>query len=251
MCGIFVSISREEPFRPSPALLENLQLRGPDHTKEIQRQITVSQTTFTKSKPSEIQAISLLVVSTVLSLRGESVVDQPLEDKASDSFLCWNGEAWKIAGQEFPGNDGERVFRLLLDAIDVLTAETPHHEDPWHVVLAFIASIAGPFAFVFYDSRHQRLYYGRDALGRRSLLLKNTGNDDLAISSLCDVSDPQAWQEIEANGIYMINLTTYLTSTQDPITVGLNGKKCVPTYFPWTKIDRYADLSGPLVEFQN
>lgn len=251
MCGIFVSISREKPFRPSPALLENLQLRGPDHTKEIQRQITVSQNTFTKSKPFEIQAVSLLVISTVLSLRGDSVVDQPLEDKASDSFLCWNGEAWKIAGQEFPGNDGERVFKLLLDAKDVLNAETPHHEDPWHMVLAFIASIAGPFAFVFYDARYQLLYYGRDALGRRSLLLKNTENGDLAISSLCDVSDPQAWQEIEADGIYMINLATYLTSTEDATTVGLSDEKCVPTHFPWTKIDHHADLSGPLVKLQN
>ena len=250
MCGIFVSISRQNYVRPSHAAVEHLRLRGPDYTREIQRQITHPET-ITKEKDSpEMLNTKLTAISTVLSLRGDSVVAQPLEDEASGSFLCWNGEAWKIADQDFPGNDAERVFRSLLDAIDVPTAETVRRGDPQRTVLSFISSIAGPFAFVFYDARSQQIYYGRDALGRRSLLIKSTGIGDLAISSICDVSDSEAWLEIEANGIYMIDLTIHSTLNQLTSTVALKAKAYAPTHFPWTGLNDYGNSSSPLVKFR-
>ncbi|KAJ4379792.1 hypothetical protein N0V86_004976 [Didymella sp. IMI 355093] len=50
------------------------------------------------------------------------------------------------------------------------------------------------------------LYYGRDCLGRRSLLRKITADGSLLLSSVCDNASGEGWEEVEADGIYMLDL---------------------------------------------
>lgn len=140
-------------------------------------------------------SLHLTLTSTVLSLRGDHLAKQPLEDAESRSVLCWNGEAWKLGGKPVEGNDGEAVLALLTAA-----SRSVNHEDS---VLDALRSIDGPFAFIFLDKRAKKLYYGRDRLGRRSLLLKR--GDEFLLSSITE-APAVGWAEVEADGCYTIRL---------------------------------------------
>jgi asparagine synthetase B (glutamine-hydrolysing) len=141
--------------------------------------------------------VTLTFISTVLSLRGDHVYAQPLVDSSTQSVLCWNGEAWKIAGEPIQDNDTESIFQSFLDAVD--------HEDPVQKIAGVISNITGPFSFVFYDAVNSRLYFSRDCLGRRSLLqgLDDAGN--LRICSVCDSSSSSHFEEVDTNGVHFID----------------------------------------------
>lgn len=192
MCGIFFSLSSHGPQRPSKDLLNSLNSRGPD---------CVAEHTIVLSRPppgnGDCREIHLSFLSTVLSLRGDAIVSQPLIDETTGSVLCWNGEAWKIGDETVNGNDSQRIFEILLDASVAGTSDA---------VLDALSSIYGPYAAVFYDARHGRIIYGRDCLGRRSLLKKIDIANQLIISSISDPAASDAWHEVEADGLYVINL---------------------------------------------
>lgn len=138
--------------------------------------------------------------STVLSLRGKRIAQQPLRHSASGSLLCWNGEAWSIGDQVVSGNDSEKVFIELL----LVCGGRESPEASLRAVGAVLSSIRGPYAFVYYDASHEMLYYGRDCLGRRSLLRKDTADGSVVLSSVCDNASGESWTEVEADGIYVV-----------------------------------------------
>jgi asparagine synthetase B (glutamine-hydrolysing) len=155
---------------------------------------------------SENDGVLLTFTSTVLSLRGDHVTKQPFQDGNTGSVLCWNGEAWKIDGRFVQGNDGEAVFALLSEASCSGTGAG-------EAVLQALRSIEGPFAFVFFDAHSKTLYFGRDRLGRRSLLLCHDDVEgSLAISSVAETCDAK-WKEVEADGIYSMVLHDETLST--------------------------------------
>ncbi|KAM0739318.1 hypothetical protein ACQRIT_007055 [Beauveria bassiana] len=138
------------------------------------------------------------------ALRGNHTTAQPLLDQDSGSALCWNGEAWRIHGQPVTGNDGEFVLSKLV-------AASSHSKE---AILNTLRAIEGPFAFVFVDKRNKSLYYGRDRLGRRSLLVKL--ESPFQLSSISD-SSTTGWLEVEADGCYSISLTSNsFLSTVEP-----------------------------------
>jgi asparagine synthetase B (glutamine-hydrolysing) len=152
----------------------------------------------------------LTFISTVLSLRGDHVYKQPLVDTATQSVLCWNGEAWKIANERVSGNDTELVFDLFLEAVKGDAQQAIEN------FAAAVASISGPFAFVFYDAAHGRLFFSRDCLGRRSLLRGVDKDGSLKICSLCDGSSSTHFQEVGFEGVYMIDLVIDQESSTGP-----------------------------------
>ncbi|KAM0225809.1 hypothetical protein ACHAQD_000768 [Fusarium lateritium] len=181
MCGIHATIAVSPDQNTSPELERCLANRGPDHTGTVGTQL------------DGIDNLFLTFTSTVLSLRGDHVTKQPLVDTATGSVLCWNGEAWGIRGEPVKGNDSEAVLALLAaasrgagDVMDVLRA------------------IEGPFAFIYLDKPAKRLYYGRDRLGRRSLLVKN--GVPFVLSSIAE-TPVDGWSEVEANGCYTLDLS--------------------------------------------
>lgn len=196
MCGIFCSLSRHGYIAPDSTTQQFLQNRGPDSVG--QHQFTVVPSDCVEENPALWTYATFW--STVLSLRGSTVVKQPLEDAATRSILCWNGEAWSIDGEIVTGNDSQVVFSKLLKAC------SGSAEISARAIIAVLSSIRGPFALVFYDGVHQRLYYGRDCLGRRSLLSKYTSDGSLLLSSVSSTIAGESWSEVEANGIYFINL---------------------------------------------
>ncbi|KAJ6017670.1 hypothetical protein N7451_001049 [Penicillium sp. IBT 35674x] len=193
MCGIFFSLSAA-PILPAPETRSLLEKRGPDccQTHTLQKEISTPD--------GGSQRFYLTFVSTVLSLRGDHVYTQPLIDQATQSVLCWNGEAWKIAGDRVSGNDTEHILSLFLRAV------AGDRNGAAHRLGEAAASISGPFAFVFYDATNSRLFFSRDCLGRRSLLQGYEEDGTLKICSLCDGSSPVHFEEVGFDGIYMIDL---------------------------------------------
>lgn len=210
MCGIYFSATQGRQHVPDGKIVDLLRRRGPDNVGSIQRRVTVESST----KP-----IFLHTISTVLSLRGDSTIQQPLEDHLSGSLLCWNGEAWKHNDKPIFGNDTSVVFDLMIKAMQALPqGDDPafeHNTPSYTAFQGVVGNISGPFAFVFYDAKSQRLFFGRDRLGRRSLLIGKGPHEELILSSVCSGPTPGGWEEVEANGIYVLDLTTYMRSTKN------------------------------------
>jgi asparagine synthetase B (glutamine-hydrolysing) len=145
---------------------------------------------------------SLSFTSTVLALRGSKLVEQPLVSAAGEQVLCWNGEAWRIGGSAVSRNDGVQVLEGL----------SVGGSDP----AGLLRSIQGPFAFVFFSKTLGRLYFGRDRLGRRSLLICQT-EDALKLSSVAD-EPHEGWQEVEADGFYSIDVRATFDESLSTLT---------------------------------
>ncbi|KAL6304254.1 asparagine synthase-domain-containing protein [Sparassis latifolia] len=155
MCGIFFSlrsaVSQDDGNETSASnlsqLLGKLQLanaaRGPDAQETVH--ITV-------------QRIALTFFASELRLRGEAAVAQPHIDP-DGNVLCWNGEIFEGMSIAPDENDGKELSALLQ------TRKTPEE------IRDVLGSIEGPYAVVYYQKSSRRIYFARDPLGRRSLLI--------------------------------------------------------------------------------
>ena len=204
MCGIFFSCCAS-PKLPSLSLQRRLRQRGPDSFQSISRSVGNESTEHGST-------FRLTAASSVLSVRGAKVIHQPIFDESDQagSFLLWNGEAWRFDGKSIEEHDAQFVFYLLLAATKSSSGnprtELTGLDNAQTAVFTVLGNIAGPFAFVFYDGHNGRFYYGRDTLGRRSLLIRKSSHALLQISSICDEHTRWDWAEVAAAGIYVVDL---------------------------------------------
>lgn len=111
--------------------------------------------------------------SSVLLLR-QPFTRQPVK---TDRFvLQFNGELYNKECLDH-GNDTALVLEILHREIHV-------HDDARKAVHAMATSLEGEFAFVLSDLLEGYTYFGRDPIGRRSLVYYKS-NDELYISSVC------------------------------------------------------------------
>ncbi len=218
MCGIFFSCTNQNLVDPSDCHYADLRRRGPDSFNTIRRQILGKQP---DSGPEAYPCISYLnFTATVLSLRGGLIVEQPLEDPQSGSILCWNGEAWKLNGTAIVGNDAMAIMNSLVDAVgshvSSSTKEKALEEGTTQAVMGVMKSISGPFAFIFFDAQSQIIFYGRDSLGRRSLLQSKATDGSLSLSSISQSTGTSEWTEVEAGCIYRLDLGNALPTINEP-----------------------------------
>ncbi|TVY18858.1 Asparagine synthetase domain-containing protein C4F6.11c [Lachnellula arida] len=189
MCGIHASISRSVFEAAGDDLKKLLCRRGPDHVGESKVRVERDDETY----------YYISFTSTVLALRGGQTTAQPFQ--SPNSTLCWNGEAWKVDTNPVLENDGQLIFDLLSEAASpqISAAESVA------TVLKVLRSISGPFAFVYLDKTHNALYFGRDRLGRRSLLYNaDRSPDSMELSSSGDPTSG-TWKEVEADGVYHLS----------------------------------------------
>lgn len=205
MCGIFCSLSRTAHVPPDDHVLELLQRRGPDSTGSVQHTFCEGPGDSHSNQGNGAKTF-LNFTSTVLSLRGSQTVSQPIQGPEEAHVLCWNGEAWSIGGNSTQGNDTKAIFQLISQVAEESRKASFSAKGATTLVAQHMASVAGPYAFVFYDRHAGRVFLGRDLLGRRSLLWRTTGSGDLLISSITSGSIDAAWTEIEADGVYCIDL---------------------------------------------
>lgn len=206
MCGIYFSCSRHHYVSPTTEETEYLKRRGPDsyNILPIKHDDYTNRETEQPDVPRDPYYMNF--ASSVLSLRGHQVIKQPLYDTTDSFILCWNGEAWKLHGDTVHGTDSSAIFDALCAASVVQTVDRA--DDSEGTLLAQIrvlSSCFGPYAFIFYDPRNCRVIFGRDVLGRRSLLLRQTF-EQFCLSSVCHGSDSGNWKEVDANGVYILDL---------------------------------------------
>jgi asparagine synthetase B (glutamine-hydrolysing) len=175
MCGILFTLSASAASSPPISHVALISHRGPDAIR------THTVTAHTKT---------LTFTSSLLSVRGTEPTPQPLIDAATDSVLCWNGEAWRINGSPLAegANDTREVFEVLLNA-------------PEGKVQDVIGTIEGEFAFVFWDGRGT-VWFGRDWAGRRSLVVRRD-EEGMEIASVGD--GEEGWEEVHAGGVGRVN----------------------------------------------
>ncbi|KAL2267105.1 hypothetical protein VTJ83DRAFT_4382 [Remersonia thermophila] len=222
MCGIHALLSPSPPSsipELPPPLKHRLLARGPDHFGQVLCTATPGSTTW-----------SLRFTSSVLALRGDHVARQPLvaswdgnvssadpgsSAPGSGSVLCWNGEAWHVDGGkrvvEAEENDGEVVLGRLVAAAAAAAAAAPAASvsaaEREHAVLDVLRGIEGPFAFVFFDAASGSVFFGRDRLGRRSLLQRRPPSGGLELCSVAGEDGAgDGWTEVEADGVYVLRL---------------------------------------------
>ncbi|PCH33476.1 hypothetical protein WOLCODRAFT_160094 [Wolfiporia cocos MD-104 SS10] len=146
MCGILFAIQNgPQPVRAE--LLQQLQAantsRGPDAQDSVGTSVDNYQLSFFVSE---------------LRLRGNIHVSQPHRDQEGN-ILCWNGEVFEGLSITLEENDGSELFASLREQSTI------------EGVRDCLGSIEGPYVFVYYQRALQRLYFARDPLGRRSLLI--------------------------------------------------------------------------------
>lgn len=159
----------------------------------------------------QLNEYTLLAAVSVLSLRGSSqiqVTKQPLVDASSGNILLWNGElfASDLIEVNSDENDAQKILEKLCDNFDSKSEKE---------ILAILESIKGPFGFVFYEKKSNRIYFGRDKFGRRSLLfnankLVDSKTPLLMLSSvqvnMINFKFENEFNELKASAFYSLDL---------------------------------------------
>ncbi|KAF1806991.1 asparagine synthase-domain-containing protein [Mucor lusitanicus] len=224
MCGILFSLATPDlPVDQNEwDILKELNTRrGPDSQNLHQTHVC--------NCSNGSNNLDLQFYSTVLHLRGSDVVPQPRCDPNTGNTLCWNGEI-------FGGIDkvafGENDTQVLMDTLEKASTETE--------ILSALQSIEGPFAFVYYRASTKKVYFGRDCLGRRSLLWLRSETRAFMLSSVGKAKthqdDVDGWEEVPANGFYCIDLNADITNVDKGETELPRACDIPLQMFPWTYV---------------
>ncbi|TFL06116.1 asparagine synthase-domain-containing protein [Pterulicium gracile] len=159
-------------------------LRGPD-----------AQSSYAFSANDEA-TVDIELFGAELRLRGKRPVVQP--HVLDGDVLCWNGEIFDgVLEVNHEENDGVKLFHEL------------RKRRTKEAISAFFGSIEGPYAFVYYDAQQRTLFYARDPLGRRSLLLHRPtlAAPHLLLSSVAAGPDPlYNFEEVATDAIFCIDI---------------------------------------------
>ncbi|KAI9698932.1 MAG: hypothetical protein M1836_003121 [Candelina mexicana] len=145
------------------------------------------------------------------------------------------------------GNDTQFIFDSLLQAVsspreNLTAANDIGLNDPLDGVCISLATVmgkvSGPFAFVFYDGISQQIFFGRDRLGRRSLLQRKDRSGVLMLASVGDDCHESEWIEVEADGIYVVRLDDETTFDLHAGSECAENKLAGPPFFTLSKIPR-------------
>jgi asparagine synthetase B (glutamine-hydrolysing) len=197
MCGILFSIAfRDTPSSSHDDLIPWISTRGPDSLGTHKVHLPGA---------SSNRGLELTFTSSVLHLQGQNVSKQPLV--SNGDVLCWNGEIWNGLEVQDHENDGLKLLSSLTAGKRV-----------WEIM----GNIEGPWAMVFYSSKEQKLWYGRDCLGRRSLLWKNVLQTGGLVLSSVGV-DMSGWKEVDVDGLWCMDLNDWIKE----------GQQCPAKLYPW------------------
>uniref|UniRef100_A0A023F173 Putative asparagine synthase n=1 Tax=Triatoma infestans TaxID=30076 RepID=A0A023F173_TRIIF len=174
MCGILLNIFRNSNGKiRSKKFSELICNRGPNYFNEIEDVIG--------------NGWNSLILGSVLWTQGDKTGVQPISD-GNGNFLLWNGDVYHGLPNCGETSDSELVFAELVQ----------------HDVLSIISTICGPYAFIYYDATKSTLWFGRDVVGRHSLLW-NINSENLLLTSVCPRSSDV--EEVPNYGIFQIDLS--------------------------------------------
>ncbi|KAG0709079.1 asparagine synthase-domain-containing protein [Suillus ampliporus] len=242
MCGIICSLRAEccatdsihnEPTGPDNAfreLFETLKVangaRGPDAQESHRVRVQgTCQCDSGEASPNKTRDLDLEFFASELRLRGDAPIVQP-HQQDGDVF-CWNGE---VNADE---NDGAKLFQSIrsLSAMDDLPL--------------LLGKIEGPYAFVYYHAKSRKLYFARDPLGRRSLLIhKPSVSNPYFLLASVSIGDDQGYimEELSTEGIFCLDVGQLCKS--DEVAQNFESSLiCIPRHIdqqnlPFAKLSR-------------
>ncbi|XP_059199430.1 asparagine synthetase domain-containing protein 1 [Centropristis striata] len=182
MCGIFCLLSLSpSQFEWDKTVHEHLKRRGPDLSQDL----TV--------RGSNLSCWCLFSAH-VLHMRGR-LTPQPLQDDTGN-VLLWNGEIF--GGVPVPPEENDTA--VVSGRLSSCSSSSE--------ILSVLSSLRGPWGFVYYQKAGDYLWFGRDVLGRRSLLWRFEDNALTLTSVAARGSGPAqaAWREVPASGVYRVDL---------------------------------------------
>ncbi|KAG8781896.1 hypothetical protein FRC15_007895 [Serendipita sp. 397] len=190
MCGIIFRIGLKDEFFDEKEWEELTRLNA-QRGPNSQKEISL-----------EIGNLSLRFFSSVLHLRGDHVAVQPHTD--DQNILCWNGEVFEGLPVSAVENDG-RGRTCLHHSMKIRPDRAIQH-------------------------RKRKIYFGRDPLGRRSLVIR-PGIEDRQYLTLASVSNGEkGYEEVPADKIFSISLSDedYQIQPVSRTTISNHGSFAVP-----------------------
>ncbi|KAH7915329.1 asparagine synthase-domain-containing protein [Hygrophoropsis aurantiaca] len=197
MCGIFCSVQERCHNNPDfQNLAERLRIANAARGPDAQRSHRISLKTI-----GDDFGLDLDLFASELRLRGDAPVVQPHE-QGGDVF-CWNGEIFEGLEVSENENDGTKLFEAIR------SLENPD------AIPTLLGTIEGPYAFVFYHGASQRLYFARDPLGRRSILIHKPSESKsyFLLASVSVGEDPNYdMDELSTESIFCLDLKRLVQS---------------------------------------
>ncbi|RHZ23130.1 hypothetical protein DYB26_000524, partial [Aphanomyces astaci] len=144
------------------------------------------------------------MVSAVLHLRGTQLCEQPVHDRHGN-VLLWNGEVFGGASIPIYESDTKYVSHRLASVDD----DSVSAEVAATLVVDALSMIQGPFAFAWLHVSTNTLFYGRDGLGRRSLVVHTPDDAKRSCFLLASValnSQRDGWEEVACTGVFSLDL---------------------------------------------
>lgn len=183
MCGIILIISRNNQSETDLLKLfqifrEVISRRGPDSSGiEL----------FATKDNSQ-----LLFAANVLWLQGENITEQPVTN--TSSILIYNGDIFREIPEKckYHIGDTKYIFDLLNEA-----EPSEVHEK--------LYELHGPYAFIFYNKLKNKICFGRDKFGRRSMLI-GKGENSIILTSVAKRSNNFNFMELPSIGTFIWNL---------------------------------------------
>ncbi|KAM0755204.1 hypothetical protein T439DRAFT_131232 [Meredithblackwellia eburnea MCA 4105] len=178
---------KEEREQLWTKLEDAVKPRGPDshHTHVQTVTLSTSHGDAVAARDFEVR-----FHGSVLHMRGTTVTPQPFINTHGD-VLLFNGEVFD--GLEVPPveNDGQRLFDSIQEKGDFRKA---------------LKDVEGPYAIIFYEATTRRMFFARDPLGRRSLLVhKPNATSPFLLISSCGAgveSGLDEWEEVSCDSVF-------------------------------------------------
>jgi asparagine synthetase B (glutamine-hydrolysing) len=140
-----------------------------------------------------------------------SHVDEMVMGDFNDSseFGCTNTRRSREMVQLIPSTTTEEQSDTVLVAKLIRDAITTHALKKEHTAISEAMSrIHGEFSFVLFASSSNCVYYGRDCIGRRSLLVNTSLHGVMAVSSVAIWDGNYNWEEMPPGIVYRFDAST-------------------------------------------
>ena len=146
------------------------------------------------------------IVAATLGMRGP-VTQQPLQD-ANGNIFAWNGEVFGGIPVPADQNDTQIVFaELQRRAAEGMGDDCGGRQSS--CVMSVLGSIEGPWSCIYWDNLTRSLWFGRDKMGRRSLLLGRAPGSQVGFT-VASVVPPCCqgwdWLELPPSGMFQLML---------------------------------------------
>lgn len=234
MCGIgalFTASCKSEAN--TKASIDNLPLDVESYVTKNENELKTVLENRGPNNTGTYTAQSVVFVSCVLHIQGDSMLFQPIVD-SDGNVLLWNGEVFD--GIDHPLGSSDTL--VMSERLQNFTANS---KDGIHQgIIESLSEIKGPYAFIFYHLLSETIYFGRDPIGRRSLLIqRDNDNKNLHCISSTSVNfsgfEDSPWEEVNIGGVYSIHRSGDLQTLQR---------------FPWSqnqlRLHRLSHLDKPI-----